>query len=244
MSQFDYRQFYERRRPHIHPPGATLFLTFRLAGSIPKSIVRQCKAKRKWLEAELNLESASAERTKAENQILKRDRTLEFQREWFAKFEEILHRAEHGPLWLAQPAIRKLVREKLFIDDGDNYRLDAFSIMSNHVHAVFRPFLDLPSLREIRDSSGRPRYLSEEETLAQIMQSLKGVTAREANKVLKRRGSFSETESYDHYVRNEVEFERIVKYTLNNPVKAGIVDDWRDWPGNYVSDKLKFVEHF
>lgn len=243
MSQFDYRQFYERRRPHIHPPGATLFLTFRLAGSIPRSIVRQYKAKRNWLEAELNRVAASAERTKTESQILKRDRILEFQREWFAKFEDILHRAEHGPLWLAQPAIRELVREKLFMDDGDKYRLDAFSIMANHVHAVFRPFLDLPNLREVRDQ-GRPRFVTDEQTLAEIMQSLKGVTAREANKVLKRRGSFWETESFDHYVRNEVEFERIVKYTLNNPVKARLVDDWRDWPGNYVSDKLKFVEHF
>ena len=39
MSQFDYKLFYERHLPHYQPPGATLFLTFRLADSIPPSVL-------------------------------------------------------------------------------------------------------------------------------------------------------------------------------------------------------------
>ncbi len=50
MSKLDYRQFSRRHRPHIHPPGATLFLTYRLAGSILKATVRYYKAKNEWLE--------------------------------------------------------------------------------------------------------------------------------------------------------------------------------------------------
>ena len=30
MSQFDYQESYDRNLPHIQPPGATLFVTFRL----------------------------------------------------------------------------------------------------------------------------------------------------------------------------------------------------------------------
>jgi len=65
------------------------------------------------------------------------------------------------------------------------------------------------------------------------MKSLKGFTAREANKALHRQGAFWETESYDHWVRDDAELDRIVTYVLNNPVKAGFVRHWQDWPHSY-----------
>jgi len=46
MGNFAYKQFSERHRPHIHPPGSVLFVTYRLAGSIPKSTVREYRAKK------------------------------------------------------------------------------------------------------------------------------------------------------------------------------------------------------
>jgi len=52
MSQFDYQQFYEGHLPHIQPPDATLFVTFRLADSIPKHVLRLWKAEKDWLEEE------------------------------------------------------------------------------------------------------------------------------------------------------------------------------------------------
>lgn len=61
------------------------------------------------------------------------------------------------------------------------------------------------------------------------MQSLKGYTAHEANRTLNRKGQFWEAESYDHIVRDEAEFARIINYVVNNPVKAGLVNDWREW---------------
>ena len=50
---YEYKQFYRRNLPHIHSPGATLFITFRLAGSIPKSVIRYWQAERQRLESEL-----------------------------------------------------------------------------------------------------------------------------------------------------------------------------------------------
>ena len=35
MPNLDYKLHYRRNLPHLQPPGATLFVTFRLAGSIP-----------------------------------------------------------------------------------------------------------------------------------------------------------------------------------------------------------------
>jgi len=47
-----YKQFYRRTLPHIQPPNATFFVTFRLAGSVPKSVLEQWKQEKRWLEAE------------------------------------------------------------------------------------------------------------------------------------------------------------------------------------------------
>ena len=54
--------------------------------------------------------------------------------------------------------------------------------------------------------------------------------------MLKREGAFWQSESYDHVVRNDVELKRIIAYVLNNPVKAGLVENWQDWPYSYVNE--------
>ncbi len=237
MSHFEYKQFYERNRPHIHPPDATLFVTFRLAGSIPKSTIKEYQARKEWLDKELLRIGREVTTNPSESAEKQQERLVEFHRSWFRKFEDILHDAKDGPMWLGESEIRQIVADKLLEDDGKKYRLDAFSIMSNHVHVVFKPNISETNLIEDK-SSKRPKFVSEEATLAEIMQSLKGVTARKANIALKRSGSFWEKESYDHYIRDDAEFYRIVKYTLNNPVKAKLVNHWKDWEGNYLAERL------
>ena len=62
------------------------------------------------------------------------------------------------------------------------------------------------------------------------MHSFKRFTARLANQLLVRSGSFWQHESYGHVIRDQAEYERIIRYVLLNPVKAGLVEHWRDWP--------------
>ena len=78
--------------------------------------------------------------------------------------------------------------------------------MPNHVHLVFTP---LPK---------GDAYHS----LTSILKSLKGFTALKANKILNREGEFWQGESYDHVIRDNEEFERIVNYVLSNPERAGL----------------------
>ncbi len=69
--------------------------------------------------------------------------------------------------------------------------------MANHVHVLLCPKIS-PS---------------------RLLQSLKGFTAREANRMLSRTGEpFWQAESYDHWVRHEREHLRISAYIENNPV--------------------------
>lgn len=170
---YEYKQFYRRKLPHRHSPGSTLFLTFRLAGSIPRVVLDR------WLEEKLVL---SRQPANAEIEI-------EFRRRWFARFEDILDKHETGPMWLADPRIAKIVSESLLYRDGRDYLLSASTIMSNHVHAVFTPELNDRSLTEVRDNN-RTSFVSSDPTLGVIMKSLKGYTARQANKILGRTGSF------------------------------------------------------
>ncbi|MBO0798831.1 MAG: hypothetical protein J2P31_08395 [Blastocatellia bacterium] len=90
-----YRQFYHRHLPHIVPPGSTFFVTFRLIDSIPKAEVRSYKARLEWLEAEMKwLARQSDESPEAAAHL---ERLRSYKRDWFVKFEDILHRARIGP---------------------------------------------------------------------------------------------------------------------------------------------------
>ena len=90
--------------------------------------------------------------------------------------------------------------------------------MPNHVHLLF-------SLKD------------DKQDMFRIMQCHKSFTAKEANRVLNLAGQFWEHESYDHVVR-EGEFENIVSYILNNPVKATFVKEWEEWKWNYLNPVL------
>ena len=116
-----------------------------------------------------------------------RSRSLELARRHFVMLESCLDRAGDGPTWLSNQCVAELVDKALHYRDRKQYRLDAFSIMPNHVHVVFEPSMqhDIP------------------ESLSSIMHSLKRNTAKRANEVLSRSGAFWEHETFDHYIRNQ-----------------------------------------
>jgi len=82
------------------------------------------------------------------------------------------------------------------------------------------------------------RFISKNPPLDGIMKSLKGYSAWEANGAIGRRGAFWQRESYDHVVRDNAEFDRIVKYVLNNPVKAGLAPTWQGWKWSYRRESV------
>jgi len=107
-----------------------------------------------------------------------------------------------GACHLRDPRIANLVANALHLRHSVRYRLIAWCIMPNHVHVVFRLF---------------PGH-----ELAAVMSSWKSFTARMANRVLGRTGTFWQREYYDRLIRNGDEFERAVRYVLMNPERAGL----------------------
>ena len=78
----EYKQYYRRKLPHIHSPGAVLFVTFRLAGSIPKTVIEKWKQEKIWLEKESGrIQKLSESENITNNQ---KEDLLNFHRRWFA----------------------------------------------------------------------------------------------------------------------------------------------------------------
>ncbi|HWD00578.1 MAG TPA: transposase [Candidatus Sulfopaludibacter sp.] len=116
-----------------------------------------------------------------------------------------------GPAVLTDNRIAKIVSEALLFGESTRraYRLHAWVIMPNHVHAVLRPHSPLPA----------------------TMQWLKTATARRANRILKRVGiPFWQEESFDHWIRKTEHLEDLILYVENNPVRAGLVESADLWP--------------
>ena len=118
------------------------------------------------------------------------------------------------------PKIAACVKNELEKYNGDYYDLQAYCIMPNHVHLLF-------------DTSIQEHSLTNPIRLDKILKRLKGSSAVKANRLLKKRGSFWQKDSYDHLVRNQREWQRIYAYMLNNPFKAGLVENYYDWPFLY-----------
>lgn len=213
MNPLTYKFYYERHLPHLQPPGATLFITFRLAESIPVAVQQEFRRETERLDAVLSTMTDPQERQQFAGQE---------QRRLFGKWERLLHAAESGPTWLCEPQIARLVADSLHYRDAQVYTLGAFCIMPNHVHIVITP---LPT----PDGACH--------AIAAIMHSLKGYTAHEANRILGRQGAFWQHESYDHVVRSAAEGQRVLDYVLNNPVKAGLAQEWGEWPWSYCSEE-------
>lgn len=103
----------------------------------------------------------------------------------------------------------------------------AYSIMSNHIHILFDSHI------EPIDIEIKPDPFLGCLSLANIMKRIKGPISRFSNKVLGKNGKFFAHESFDMYIRNEKMYSNVIRYILNNPIKAGIAEKWEDYDGNY-----------
>ena len=196
MPNARYQYFYKRNLPHYQPLDATFFITFRLYGSLPAIVLKQLQ------EIRAKVINVASEEHNHQDYVN--------QNQAFTLIENYLDKSDSGQLWLREVQIAQLVNDAIHYRDGKEYGLEAFCIMPNHVHMVIRPLW------------AGDRYYP----LAEILKSLKGYTARMANKILGRSGYFWQHESYDHAVRSEQDLMKIVQYVLDNPIKAGLKDHW------------------
>jgi REP element-mobilizing transposase RayT len=74
------------------------------------------------------------------------------------------------------------------------------------------------------------------------MGSIKKYSARRSNRINGQEGTFWQAESFDRLIRDEIELYFTVKYVLLNPVKAGLIESWRDWKGTYCHQEYLVID--
>jgi REP element-mobilizing transposase RayT len=165
--------------PHFDAPGAQQFISYRLADAMP------AERRHEW-EAFLAIEDSLEKRKKMEAYLDK----------------------GHGACHLRDARVAEMVQNNLWHHDGVKYRLLAWVLMPNHLHALIEVW-QVP--------------------LGEILKGWKSYTSKEANKLLGRAGTFWEDDYFDRYIRDEDHFWRVLRYIENNPVKAGLVRAPEDW---------------
>ena len=203
--------------PHWYRPGAAHFVTYRVAGSLPRTALAD-------LRREANRELYFCGRDPG--------RRTRARKRAFARYDAALHRSGVG-CRLGDPRLAGLIADSLRYGDGRWYALLAYCVMPNHVHAVFVPHGGRePGAVEPGIGEGLPTG-----PLTRIMHSLKSYTAHEANRLLDRTGPFWQRESYDHWVRDGAELARIVEYVVRNPTTAGLTRAPDEWPWTWCDSE-------
>ena len=128
---------HERNMPHWQQDGATYFVTFRLADSIPKKKLQQWQQERDlWLKTHQEPYSDIEKN--------------EYHQLFSEKIQDWLD-AGSGSCLLKNTDHAKITADALLHFDGDRYHLGEWVVMPNHVHALVSPHKD-HSLNDILQS--------------------------------------------------------------------------------------------
>lgn len=226
-----------RHLPHWFVPGAAHFVTFRLAGSLPAVVLEELRERKELLL-----------RQKRSPEMSAIDHRQRMHKHLFAAYDDYLDR-QTDVRWLSDRRIAAMVRTSLYFHNHTRYHLRAYVVMPNHVHVLFEPIIDCAADEQVTSQPSTSPLPDDElpdigelpdeaSPLSSIMHSLKSYSAHQANQILGRSGSFWQHESYDHWVRDDEELERIVDYIGANPVRAGLAQRPHDWYWCSVHDRL------
>lgn len=179
--------------PHWHQPGSTYAITFRLADSLPKSILKQYESEKTELLARIEAAKKSGDESQAKT--LRKQLHDHYHQRMDAALDD-----GHGACVMKDPNIAQIVRDALFHFDGERYHVGAWCVMPNHVHCILRPM--------------------EGQSLSKILQGIKSASAKRINELLGREGALWQKEFYDHIIRDSDDFWNQKDYILRNPKKA------------------------
>ena len=190
--------------PHFDGADLIQHITFHLADSLPKEAIARMQRELEELPEET--------RSKEQRQ----------------RIQDLLD-AGCGSCVLRREDCAGVVQDSLLFGDGKRYRLLSWVVMPNHVHALIQ-------------QNGF--------ALAKIVQSWKRHTSREIHRLLlgspsctrpvedssrvqlgdpRETPALWQREYWDRFVRDERHFLSVKNYIEQNPVKAGLVRDARDW---------------
>ncbi len=188
--------------PHLKREGASYFVTFRLAGTLPREVLTQLKQEREAILAQA--------------QAARRPLSWHEQEELFRWYSSRVDRyldAGHGGCCLRQPEIAALVADALRFHAGQRFELSAWVVMPNHVHVMVRPLPGWTLSQILQSWKGFTAHAANDRLGRQGQ-------------------AFWQPESFDHLVRDDEDLHRCCHYTTMNPVNAGLCARPEDWRWN------------
>ena len=130
------------------------------------------------------------------------------EQEYIRRFAQVVEQGldeGHGSCALRTPELRSIVEGALRHFEGQRHENHAWIIMPNHVHGLF----------SLRDGH----------KLEDVLQSWKGFSGREINRLRGASGAFWMKDYYDRMIRNSEHFWNCAGYIRRNPAKARLRDD-------------------
>ena len=175
--------------PHLDSGATVQFVTFRLADSLPREVYEACVA-------------AARDRIELHGRL------------------EAMIDAGRGACLLrdaGNAGNAAIVRTALEHFDGERYRLIAWVIMPNHVHALVEQV--------------------EGWRLGDVVRSWKTYAAKAINARRSGSGIVWAKDYFDRFIRDEAHFLNTVRYIEENPVKAGLAVQPSDWPFSSAAER-------
>lgn len=175
--------------PHFDSNEVIQHVTFHLADSLPKETVARLMAE---------VEHMDPDRRDIEKRV---------------RLDALID-AGHGACWLRRPDCARIVQDALLHFDGARYRMIAWVVMPNHVHALFQTV--------------------EGWSMNTVIASWKTFTANAIGRIVRQPGEpvphVWHPEFWDRFIRDGNHLASAHAYIHNNPVKAGLVARPEDWP--------------
>jgi putative transposase len=142
--------YYQRNLPHWQPEGATLFVTWRLYGSLPASVVEARKKLKE--EGQLAMKGGDTARNGCATTAGRR----------FMHLDRALDTATEGPFWLRERRVADCVVDVMQKGERElrYFDLHGFVVMPNHVHLLITPKVPLPRIMDgLKGASARKANL-------------------------------------------------------------------------------------
>lgn len=212
------KESYRKDLPHFQQPGQAYFVTWCLHDSVPPKALERYSNSLKNAKSEIEIAKANNANGAVIVELKLKYHSV--RRQYMKVLDDLLHLQTNFSTDLSKVENTLILIDTLRFWERKRIENYAFCVMPNHIHWVFRTF--------VKDENQELVYLQD------ILQSVKRFSANKLNQLGGKAGTVWQSESYDTTIRDNNHLQRAIDYTLNNPVKAGMVKEWTDWKGTML----------
>jgi REP element-mobilizing transposase RayT len=193
--------------PHFDSPHAIQHITYRLADSLPQSVLEQMQA-----ELKEKVRDKDAHQTELRRRI------------------ETYLDAGHGSCVLQEPEVAACVVDTWLRFDGERYCLLEWVVMPNHCHVMIEALEGILLGKIVLSwKNYTARWINEYKRRT-------GVRRSQENPAGEQRTQIWHREYWDRFIRDERHFVAVKNYIAMNPVNVGLVTKPKDWPWSSAKD--------